>query len=262
MGVWRLLGLETCDAFMNMAVDEAVLQARIEGKAPNTVRFFRWNPSAVSIGRFQDIWREVYVRNCEKHGVDVVRRITGGGAVYHDRKGEITYSVVAKKEDLGSGDVAVIYRKICSGIIAAVKILGVDAEFNVGDFKQCPNITVSGRKISGSAQSYKKDSVLQHGTLLLDVNLEKMFTFLRVPWAKTCMEVVSIAERKITSLRHELKKEVSEEKVYHALVEGFENSLGIQLVEGELSSYECRLAETLRREKYLTHRWNFEGKRQ
>jgi lipoate-protein ligase A len=99
MTCWRLLKLETHNAYMNMAIDEAILDARINGIVPNTVRFYRWNPSAVSIGKFQNIENEVYLENCLKHGVDVVRRITGGGTVYHDVEGEITYSVVASKDD-------------------------------------------------------------------------------------------------------------------------------------------------------------------
>jgi len=115
MGVWRFLKPEVKDAFTNMAVDEAILSARIAGLVPNTLRFYRWKPSAVSIGRFQDVFNEVYVENCRKHEVDIVRRITGGGAVYHDHVGEITYSVVVKESDLGFTDVASTYDVICRG---------------------------------------------------------------------------------------------------------------------------------------------------
>jgi lipoate-protein ligase A len=130
MSDWRLLRIETRDAFMNMAVDEAVLKARIAGIVPNTLRFYRWKPSAVSIGRFQKVSDEVHVENCRKHGVDIVRRITGGGAVYHDHEGEITYSVVVNERDLGSKDVIYAYNIICRGLIEAAKNLGVNADFN------------------------------------------------------------------------------------------------------------------------------------
>jgi len=92
MGNWRLLKLQTADAFTNMAVDEAVMKARIENRVPNTLRLYQWEPSAVSIGRFQTLNNEIHVDNCKKHGVDIVRRITGGGAVYHDQNRELTYS--------------------------------------------------------------------------------------------------------------------------------------------------------------------------
>ncbi|MEM3597216.1 MAG: biotin/lipoate A/B protein ligase family protein [Candidatus Bathyarchaeia archaeon] len=260
MRQWRLLKLETNNAFANMAIDEAILNARINGFVPNTVRFYRWNPSAVSIGKFQQINNEVHLENCRKHGVDVVRRITGGGTVYHDAEGEITYSVIANKEDLGAKDISEVYTKIYSGIVKALQILGLKADFNEGNARACPNLTIAGRKISGSAQCHKTGTVLQHGTILLDVNLEKMFTFLRVPWAKTCMEIVGIAKNKITSIKAELGKNISLETVYKALIDGFQETLKIQLIEEELTPYEKELAEKLCREKYATDEWNFHGK--
>ncbi|MEM3641753.1 MAG: lipoate--protein ligase family protein, partial [Candidatus Bathyarchaeia archaeon] len=120
-------------------------------------------------------------------------------------------------------------------------------------------LTVNGRKISGSAQSHKRGVVLQHGTLLLDVNLERMFLFLRVPWAKTCMEVVNVAKHKITSLKGESGRNFSLDEVCEALAKGFEKALDVKLVEGELTSYERGLTERLCKEKYATEDWNLRG---
>ncbi len=256
---WRLLKLETHDAYTNMAIDEAILTARTRNLAPNTIRFYRWNPSAVSIGKFQNIENEVQLDKCKKYGVDVVRRITGGGAVYHDTEGEITYSVVANKKDLKAENINAVYAKFYGGIAEALKILGINADFNEGNAKTCPNLIVNSKKISGSAQSHKKGVVLQHGTLLVDVDLEEMFTFLRVPWAKTCMEVVNVAKNKITSIKKELGKTVSVEEVNNALSEGFKKALNIQLLEGELTPYENEIASKLYKEKYTTDEWNFKG---
>ena len=259
MNNWRLLKLETHDAYTNMAIDEAILTARTRNLAPNTIRFYRWNPSAVSIGKFQNIKNEVQLDKCKKYGVDVVRRITGGGAVYHDTEGEITYSVVANKKDLKAENINAVYVKFYGGIAEALKILGINADFNEGNAKTCPNLIVNGKKISGSAQSHKKGVVLQHGTLLVDVDLEEMFTFLRVPWAKTCMEVINVAKNKITSIKKELGKTVSVEEVNNALSEGFKKALSIQLLEGELTPYENEIASKLYKEKYTTDEWNFKG---
>jgi lipoate-protein ligase A len=260
MSRWRLLKSETRNAFANMAVDEAILRARIEEKTPNTLRYFRWHPSAVSIGRFQNIHNEVNLENCRIHDVDVVRRISGGGAVYHDSKDETTYSVIVKREDLGTNDIAKAYRYICNGLIEATHILGVDAEYNEGKGKQCPNVTVKERKISGSSQAQKKGVILQHGTLLLNVDLKKMFTFLKVPWKDSCADIISIVDRKITSVADELGSHISSDQACEALTIGFEKALGIQLVEGSLTSYELNLAQMLEKEKFATHQWNFEGK--
>jgi len=262
MDVWRLLGLDVGDAFTNMAIDEAILTARIAEKVPNTLRFYRWKPSAVSIGRFQDPFSEVNVENCRKHGVDIVRRITGGGAVYHHYGGEITYSVVVDGKDLGYAEMDLIsaYKTVCTGLIEAVRILGTIAEFNLLDSKQCPNITIKGRKISGSAQSYRKGMLLQHGTFLMHINHEKMFTFLKVPWAKTLMDVLEVSKKKLTSAKQELESPVSTEEAYQALARGFEKALKIQLVEEELNGHERKLAEKLRRTKFETEAWNFNGR--
>lgn len=257
---WRLLKLETYNAFMNMAIDEAILRARIENLVPNTLRFYRWKPSAVSIGRFQNIENEVQLDNCKKYGVSVVRRITGGGTVYHDVEDEITYSVVVRKSDLNATDITSVYAKIYDGLTAAIKIVGLQADFNVGDSKHCPNITINGRKISGSAQSHKHRVVLQHGTFLVGVDLRKMFTFLRVPWAKTCTEVVSVAQRKITSIREELGRTVSITEVNEALINGFQKAFNMKLIDGELSTHERGLAEKLCKEEYATDDWNFNGR--
>lgn len=243
-----------------MAIDEAVLTAKIENRVPNTLRLYCWKPSAVSIGKFQVIENGVQVDNCKKLGVDVVRRITGGGTVYHDAENEITYSVVADKASLETQDIAAVYAKIYAGPVETLRILGITADFNEGNAKTCPNLTVRGRKISGSAQCHKSGVVLQHGTLLLDVNLKRMFTLLRVPWAKTCMEVVNVAKDKITSINDELGRAASMEKVSQAWIEGFQKGLNMKLAAGELTSYERELAQRLCTKKYGTDNWNMQGK--
>jgi len=250
---------EAHNAFVNMATDEAVLRARIEGLAPDTLRLYRWRPSAVSVGRFQKVESEVQLENCRKLGVDVVRRITGGGAVYHDAEREVTYSVVASKKDLGTEDITAIYEKIYSGLAEATRILGVSADFSKGNAKNCPNLTVKGRKISGSAQAHRKGVVLQHGTLLVDVDLERMYTLLRVPWAKTCMEVVGVAESRITSISREIGRAFSTDEIVQALVQGFQKELNIELNEGELTRRERELVEELCVGKYATEEWNLRG---
>jgi len=251
MAAWRLLKLEVNDAFTNMAIDEAIVTARIKSLVPSTLRFYQWKPSAVSVGRFQDVSNEIQIENCRRQGVDIVRRITGGGTVYHDSQGEITYSVIAKEEDFGTTDVFQAYNTICNGLIEAAKILGVNADFNLGDTKNCPNITIQGKKISGSAQFHKGGVLLQHGTFLLEADLEKMFTFLRV-----------LAREKLTSIKNELGERVSTEEAYRALVKGFEKALNVQLREEALTTYEQKLAQKLRMDKFLTEEWNLRGKPQ
>ena len=131
MDTWRLLLLQTNNGYMNMAIDEAILTARIGGQVPNTLRFYRWQPSTVSIGKNQNPENELYLDNCKCLGVDVVRRISGGGTVYHDFEGEVTYSVVAKATDLGTADITSVYFKIYGAITDALRLLGVPADFSL-----------------------------------------------------------------------------------------------------------------------------------
>lgn len=261
MNTWRLLRLEVHDAFMNMAIDEAILQARVAGEVPDTLRFYSWAPSAVSIGRFQKLENEVNVNACEKAGVDVVRRISGGGAVYHDSEGEITYSVIAKTQNMKTQEITEVYSKIYAAINEALGIMGIAADYSPGNIKNCPNLTVNGKKISGSAQVNKGNIVLQHGTVLLDVNLQKMFTFLRVPWANSLMQVIEVAKNRITSVYSELGHAITAETVVNAIAHGFQVALNIQVVEDvqaleyRLTAKEQALAEKLYREKYSTIEW-------
>ena len=252
--------LETYNAFENMAIDEAILKARIENLVPNTLRLYRWSPSAVSIGRFQEIEKEVQLDNCRKYGVDVVRRMTGGGTVYHDAADEITYSLIATKKDLMTDDISELYARIYSGLAAAIQVLGIRADFDPGSAKACPNLTVNGKKISGSAQVHKNGVVMQHGTLLLRVNLERMFTFLRVPWAETRMQVVNVAKNKITSIDAELGRNVSVAEIGRALADGFEKALDTEFKSGKLTVGELENSKALCKQKYSTDVWNFCGK--
>ena len=259
MDAWRLLPLQTNNAFMNMAIDEAVLTARIADKVPNTLRFYRWQPSAVSVGKNQNPEDEVYLDNCKQLEVGVVRRISGGGTVYHDYAGEVTYSVTARTSDLGTSDVTTVYDKIYKAIQAALGLLGVAADFSTGDAKNCPNMTVGGKKISGSSQAITRGIVLQHGTVLQSVDLPRMFMILKFK-NFSCSQAADIAKSKITSVENELGHAVAPESVADALANGFASILNIQFEPAKLTAYELEPANHLCKEKYATDRWTFERK--
>ena len=254
MKTWRLIQLEPHNAFMNMAIDEAILTARIENLIPNTIRFYQWTPSAISIGKNQNVKEQVYPTGLAQFGVDVVRRTSGGGAVYHDADGEITYSVTAKTVDLGS-DVTAVYSKIYSAITDSLRLLGIPADFVDSNRKNCPNLTVSGKKISGSAQTVKRKTIQQHGTILLTVNLERMFRLLRLK-GLDCGLAVEIGKRKITSVKNELKHDISNNTVVNALTQGFKAILKINIETGGLTPYEKALAKKLYDTKFSTEKWN------
>ncbi|MEM2342309.1 MAG: biotin/lipoate A/B protein ligase family protein [Candidatus Bathyarchaeia archaeon] len=250
---WRLIDTGLKDAFYNMALDEAIAIARSRNIAPNTIRFFRWEPSAVSIGYFQSMEEEVDIEACDRMGINYVRRRTGGGAVYHDRDGELTYSLIVNEDHpLISRDFQKTYERLCGGLVNGLRLLGLPAEF-----KPINDIVVGGKKISGNAQTRGMGVVHQHGTILRDVNPKLMFTVLKVPSEKVRDKMIKSVEERVTSIKSYLGREVSFEELKNALKRGFEEAFNIELVPGELTAFEEELAMKLKAEKYSTREWNF-----
>lgn len=251
--VWRLIDIIVENAPTQMAIDEAIASARRREETPNTVRMYRWKPSAVSIGYFQSIAKEVNLEECEKQGVDVIRRITGGGAVFHDYNGELTYSFVAPENDPKvPRDIMASYELICEAIIKGLYHLGV-----ASDFKPVNDIIAGGRKISGNAQTRRHGIVLQHGTVLIDSNIEKMFQVLRVSDTKISDKMIKAVEERVTNIRRYLGRDVSFNDVRDALVRGFEETFDVELVPGVLTEYEKKMVIEYR-ERYNSHEWVFQ----
>jgi lipoate-protein ligase A len=249
---WRLIDMRVEDAYTQMGIDEAVAYTRREGETPNTVRLYRWNPSAVSVGYFQSIENEVDLEACRRLGVDVIRRITGGGAVFHDYDGEITYSLVAPDDDPKiPRDIISSYKLICGCVIKGLEELGLEAEF-----KPINDIIAGGRKISGNAQTRRYGSVLQHGTVLVDCDPRKIFTVLKVSDTKISDKMIKAAEERVTNIRRELGRNISFDDVRRALISGFEETLDIRLEPGELTDRESGLMKEFM-ERYRSHGWIF-----
>jgi lipoate-protein ligase A len=250
---WRLLNTGLKDAFYNMALDEAIVIARSKGIVPNTLRFFRWDPSSVSIGYFQSMEEEVDIDACDRLGINYVRRRTGGGAVFHDRDGELTYSLIINENHrLISRDFQKTYETLCSGLVRGLRLLGVPAEF-----KPINDIVVNGKKISGNAQTRGLNVVHQHGTILRDVNPALMFTVLRVPSEKIRDKMIKSVEERVTSIKRCLERDVGFEELVNALIRGFKESFDIELLPGEITDFEKQTANKLKKEKYSTREWNF-----
>ncbi|MDH5440551.1 MAG: lipoate--protein ligase family protein [Candidatus Bathyarchaeota archaeon] len=249
---WRFLDTGATDAYYNMALDEAIATARSKGKVPDTIRFFRWKPSAVSIGYFQGMEEEIDMAACRSMGVDYIRRITGGGAVYHDYDGELTYSIlVDEANNLVPKDVLRSYDVLCSGLVIGLSLLGIPAEF-----KPINDIVVVGRKISGNAQTRRMGVVHQHGTILREVDPDVMYTLLKVPSEKIRDKLIKSAKERVTSISGYLGREVGFGELKAALKDGFERALNVRLVEGKTVEYEEELANQLR-VKYASREWNF-----
>src|SRR5919198_6463599 len=174
-------------ATLNMAIDEALIENI--GEAP-VLRIYGWRPAAISVGYFQSIKEEVDLEKCNQLGVDVVRRLTGGGAVLHEF--ELTYSFITKQYQQNIMESSMW---ICDAIVMSINRLGFDASF-----VPLNDIVVNGKKVSGSAQTRKNGVLLQHGTLLLDLDVDKMFSVLKVPSEKVKDKIIKDVKERVSSL--------------------------------------------------------------
>ncbi|NHJ33519.1 MAG: lipoate--protein ligase family protein [Asgard group archaeon] len=253
---WRLIWQEDAsNCYYNMGLDKAIQEAVAARNAKNTVRLYRWNPSAVSIGYFQSMNKVVNIENCKEKKVDYIRRITGGGAVYHDFEGELTYSVNCLDEDPRlPQDISKIYEKICGGIVLGLQELGVDAEFKpINDI----NLRSNGKKISGSALTRKSGVILQHGTILRKVNVEKMFSLLVVPDEKFKAKMISSAKERVSSLEDELGVAPSFSKIRNAMINGLSSVLNVELIHEKILDKEHEDAKRIAQELFKDEEWLF-----
>ncbi len=251
---WRFLPIETYDGYWNMAIDEAILLSVINKKSPYTIRLYKWYPSTASIGRNQSLKTEVDVYFAKKQGFNVVRRITGGGAVFHDEEREITYSIVCPIKflrGLGANSVLEQFEIITTGIIEGLNKIGLEPEKGI---IHCPAIFLNGKKFSGNAQIRKKEFLLQHGTILLDIDPELMYSVLKAPEKVGKSRMVRSVRAKCIGIGEYLKG-YDFNRIINALKSGFEKVLKIKLEEGRLSKKELELAERLRKEKYMSDSW-------
>ena len=229
-----------------MALDEAICESVRSKKSNPTVRIYTWKPSAISIGYFQGYHIEVNEEECVRGGVDIVRRRTGGGAVYHDTLGEITYSVIAPQSYF-SKNIRDSYEEICNVLIDALSEIGIKAVFS-----PINDIIVNGRKISGNAQTRRDGILLQHGTLLFKVDVDKMFSLLNVGKEKIADKLISSVKKRVTSVSDEV--DVDFDSVCSALENSFSQRYELEV--GDYSEEEIRRAKELSEEKYSTKKWN------
>jgi lipoate-protein ligase A len=242
---WRIIKYSENDASTNMAIDEAVSESVAAG-GPPTIRFYGWKPSAVSIGYFQSIEKEVDLEKCSDMGVGVVRRRTGGGAVYHDNEGEVTYSIIGR-EELFPKDIIASYKLICSWICESLSLLDISSQF-----KPINDIIVGGKKISGNAQTRRGGVLLQHGTVLCDVNVDKMFSVLKVPDEKVKDKMIKTVKERVTSVKQQ--RYATKHDVYTALMRGFTHEKEFYV--DSLTPEEIKRATELAETRYGSREWN------
>jgi len=242
-----------------MAIDESMLVNRVKGVVPNTVRLYQWSPSTVSIGMHQSVKLEVDESEIERRGFQLVRRISGGGAVLHAEGHEITYAVVSRVQDLLRDDVVskakidAIYEIILQVIQKTVSALSLSATPGV---IHCPALLVDGKKISGNAQCIKGGHVLQHGTILLSVNSEEMYSVLKPPEGVTKGRMVRSVKAKVTGLEDYMGITIPPKDFERKFLKSFSEIVGVSPVEGVLTPEETGMLDGLK-EKYRSTAWRY-----
>ncbi|GHV85729.1 octanoyltransferase LipM [Spirochaetia bacterium] len=260
---FRLLCTGFHNCYYNMGLDEALLES-VAGRSSAPVssgpvssgpvlRFYGWNPPAVSVGYFQGLTEEVDLEAAKSFGFDTVRRISGGGAVLH--KSELTYSIIMDLDHpLAGKDIGESYHILCEGLIRGFKLLGIDAVFSgIND------ILTGGKKISGNAQTRRMNCLLQHGTVLLDNDVDTMFEVLKVPEEKIKGKLISEVKERVTSLKAVLGRVVPFEEAEAAFISGFTEALDLDCTEGktEPTPEEDKRARELADTKFSAREWLF-----
>lgn len=264
---WRLIESGYARGDWNMAVDEALMEAVGRGEAPPTLRFYGWNPPALSLGYFQDRSREVDLAGCAAQGFDCVRRPTGGRAVLH--AAEVTYAVVVPDSHPAfAGGVSETYRAISEGLAAGLRRLAVPAELAPADRRggersaacfDAPSfyeLVVDGKKLVGSAQVRRYGAILQHGSILLEFDVDQLLGCLALPSEAVRARLRRALSAHVASLSDVLGRTPEFAEVARAAARGIEEVFRVELVLGNISPAEEARARELVTAKYATEEWN------
>ncbi len=234
--VWRFLDTGYKTAAENMALDETLLNCKSRGISPDTLRLLRFKPPAVLVGYHQDVEQEVRLEFVRRRGIDVNRRITGGGAIYFDET-SVGWEIIASKNSLPSySDVGSLFEMMCRGIVKALRLLGVKASFRPRN-----DVEVDGRKICGTGGTEKERALLFQGTLLVNFDIETMVRALRIPIVKLKDKEIKSVRERITCLNWELGYTPRYEEIKEAIKRGFEEEFKIELIEGDLIADEKKM---------------------
>ena len=239
---WRLLDLGHLTAAENMALNRVILECRSEDLIPNTMRFLQFRPHCVNLGYHQSVELEVEEEYCRAHGLDISRRITGGGNLYWDES-QLGWEIYALRNTPGiPRQLEALYQRICECGVAGLKRLGIEARFRPKN-----DIEVGGRKISGTGGSEFGHAFLYQGTLLTDFDVNTMLAALKLPVAKLDDKAINSFRSRVICLKEILGDNMPDISVIKkAMAEGFGEVLGITLeINGLTPEEEKRLANIL-----------------
>ncbi|CAM3971283.1 lipoate--protein ligase family protein [Staphylococcus schweitzeri] len=270
---WNFINTGSKDPYFNMAMDEALLNFVSRGEIDPVIRFYTWNPATLSIGYFQRLQKEIDIDKVKEKGFGLVRRQTGGRGVLHDK--ELTYSVIVPESHPNMpSTVTEAYRVISQGLLEGFKNLGFETYFAVPktseerqklkqprssvcfDAPSWYELVVEGRKIAGSAQTRQKGVILQHGSILQDIDIDELFDMFIYKNDRLKAKMKEAFVEKAVAINDISDKYITINQMEEAFEEGFKKGLNIQLKPLELT--ESQLAEVNElTEKYRSDEWTY-----
>ena len=222
----------------NIALDQAMIDAHAAGETGNTLRFIGFEP-CVLVGRHQAVRQEVRLDYCREHGIEVGRRVTGGGTIFMD-PGVLGWAIACDRQALGTTSLAQITQRICESAARGLSMLGFPAKFRPRN-----DIEVEGRKLCGTGGFFDGDTIFYQSTILGQLDPQVMLSALNVPRAKLEKRGLDDASKRIVTLEELLGGPPDWAKVKEVLAQAFAEDLGIDFTADTLSEAERRRADDL-----------------
>ena len=269
--IWNFINTGSKNPYYNMAMDEALLNFVSRGEIDPVIRFYTWNPATLSIGYFQRLQKEIDIDRVKEKGYGLVRRQTGGRGVLHDK--ELTYSVIVPESHPNMpSTVTEAYKIISQGLLEGFKNLGFETYFAIPRSKEerdklkqprssvcfdAPSwyeLVVEGRKIAGSAQTRQKGVILQHGSILQDIDIDDLFDMFIFKNERLKAKMKENFVQKAVAINDISNQHITLNEMENAFKSGFKKGLNIDFKPLELTEKQKEEVQELE-EKYRSEAW-------
>ena len=269
--IWNFINTGSKNPYYNMAMDEALLNFVSRGEIDPVIRFYTWNPATLSIGYFQRLQKEIDIDKVKEKGYGLVRRQTGGRGVLHDK--ELTYSVIVPESHPNMpSTVTEAYKIISQGLLEGFKNLGFETYFAIPRSKEerdklkqprssvcfdAPSwyeLVVEGRKIAGSAQTRQKGVILQHGSILQDIDIDDLFDMFKFKNERLKAKMKENFVQKAVAINDISNQHITLNEMENAFEAGFKKGLNIDFKPLEFTKKQLEEVQELE-DKYRSEAW-------
>lgn len=271
--IWNFINTGSKNPYYNMEMDEALLNFVSRGEIDPVIRFYTWNPATLSIGYFQRLQKEIDIDKVKEKGYGLVRRQTGGRGVLHDK--ELTYSVIVPESHPNMpSTVTEAYKIISQGLLEGFKNLGFETYFAIPRSKEerdklkqprssvcfdAPSwyeLVVEGRKIAGSAQTRQKGVILQHGSILQDIDIDDLFDMFKFKNERLKAKMKENFVQKAVAINDISNQHITLNEMENAFEAGFKKGLNIDFKPLELTEKQLEEVQELE-DKYRSEAWMY-----